>query len=257
MKPRFAIDLARKIGRKVRMQATPRISSHRGRGVISFTFDDFPKSALTAGGSILERYGARGTYYTSANLARSKGALGALFDFDDVRLAHARGHEIACHTYTHINCADAEASILAAEVHKNMDVLSSLTDGLAPRNFAYPFGAVSSQAVATLSPHFQSCRGIQPGTNGRHVDLTQLCANKIYSAQFCQAEIQRLIAQNAARGGWLIFYTHDVREAPSPFGCSEAQFESVVACAARSAPILSVRDVMAGLCSGTPHWHVA
>ena len=32
---------------------------------ISFTFDDFPRSAWLTGGAILERFGVRGTYYAS------------------------------------------------------------------------------------------------------------------------------------------------------------------------------------------------
>ena len=36
--------------------------------LISFTFDDFPLSAATAGADILERYGARGTFYASGSL---------------------------------------------------------------------------------------------------------------------------------------------------------------------------------------------
>ena len=31
--------------------------------LISFTFDDFPRSALEAGGQILRAHGVRGTYY--------------------------------------------------------------------------------------------------------------------------------------------------------------------------------------------------
>src|SRR3981081_2708835 len=36
--------------------------------VISFTFDDFPQSALNVGGKILERFRLAGTYYASLGL---------------------------------------------------------------------------------------------------------------------------------------------------------------------------------------------
>ena len=40
-----------------------------GRGpIISFTFDDFPRSALYTGGAILERFGLNGTYYAAFGL---------------------------------------------------------------------------------------------------------------------------------------------------------------------------------------------
>jgi Polysaccharide deacetylase len=68
-------------------------------GVISFTFDDFPESALAAGGDILEGYGARGTYYASLKSPRSDRLRPGFHE--DIRAAHRAGHEIACHTYTH------------------------------------------------------------------------------------------------------------------------------------------------------------
>jgi peptidoglycan/xylan/chitin deacetylase (PgdA/CDA1 family) len=91
-------NLAQKIG--LAITARPAPVAWPG-GVVSFTFDDFPKSALDVGGEILERYGARGTYYASLKLAWSYNILGQIFDDDDIRAAHRAGHEIACHTYTH------------------------------------------------------------------------------------------------------------------------------------------------------------
>ena len=74
-------------------------------GVVSFTFDDFPRSAWVNGGAILEKYDRRGTYYTAMGMAGTANNLGPLFDLDDLRAAHAHGHEIACHTYHHRDCA--------------------------------------------------------------------------------------------------------------------------------------------------------
>ena len=38
-------------------------------GVVSFTFDDFPRSAWSNGGAVLEEYDVRGTYYAAMGLA--------------------------------------------------------------------------------------------------------------------------------------------------------------------------------------------
>ena len=46
-----------------------------------------------------------------------------------------------------------------------------------------------------------------------------------------------------ARNGWIIFYTHDVAEQPSEWGCTPAQLEAVVGYAAQRLPVLPVRDV--------------
>jgi hypothetical protein len=40
--------------------------------------------------------------------------------------------------------------------------------------------------------------------------------------------IKSLIDSTAATASWLIFATHDVSSAPSPFGCSPAFFELIV-----------------------------
>jgi peptidoglycan/xylan/chitin deacetylase (PgdA/CDA1 family) len=214
-------------------------------GVISFTFDDFPKSALVTGGGILERYGLRGTYYAALKLAATADVLGPMFDGEDVRAAHDAGHEIACHTYTHLNCRHAARRTIVAEVCKNQAAISALIEGFTPINFAYPFGAVSLAARLTLGARFSSCRGIRPGINCGIGDLADLLATQVYAANFDEFRIRRLIDQNRSLGGWLIFYTHDVAEKPSPFGCKPRQLERIVAYAARSATILPVRDVVA------------
>ena len=42
--------------------------------IVSFTFDDFPRTAATAGAAILESFGARGTFYTAAGLMNTTSA---------------------------------------------------------------------------------------------------------------------------------------------------------------------------------------
>jgi len=226
-------------------------------GVISFTFDDFPKSALVTGGGILERYGSRGTYYAALKLAATTDVLGPMFDGEDVRAAHDVGHEIACHTYTHLNCSHAARRAILAEVRENQAALSALIEGFTPTNFAYPFGAVSLAAKLTLGARFSSCRGIRPGINRGTVDLADLLGTQVYATNFDEFRIRRLIDQNRSVDGWLIFYTHDVAEKPSPFGCKPRQLERIVAYAARSATILPVRDVVAKVsrCSRAYHFY--
>ena len=43
-------------------------SIHLQRPLISFTFDDFPRSAIHTGGAILNRFGVAGTYYAAFGL---------------------------------------------------------------------------------------------------------------------------------------------------------------------------------------------
>jgi peptidoglycan/xylan/chitin deacetylase (PgdA/CDA1 family) len=216
-------------------------------GVVSFTFDDFPRSAWVNGGAILEKYDRRGTYYTAMGLAGTPSNLGPMFTPDDLRAAHARGHEIACHTFSHRDCARVPAAEIAAEIDNNAAALSQAVGGAAVTNFAYPFGGVSQSAKSTLSRRFASCRGTGRGLICGAVDLADLPSTSLYSHNFDRDRLCQLIEDAQAKNAWLIFYTHDVAEEPSPFGCTPAQFQSIVAYAAENAAVLPVRDVLAGL----------
>jgi peptidoglycan/xylan/chitin deacetylase (PgdA/CDA1 family) len=216
-------------------------------GVMSFTFDDFPRSAWLNGGAILERYDRRGTYYAAMGMASTENNLGRMFEPDDLRAAHAQGHEIACHTYSHRDCCHASPAEIAAEIERNAVALAPILGGTPLDNFAYPFGGVSLTAKNALGGRFASCRGTGRGINRGTVDLADLFSTSIYSHDFDRDKLCQLIDDAQATNGWVIFYTHDVAEAPSSFGCTPAQFQSIVAYAAENAPVLPVRDVLAGL----------
>jgi peptidoglycan/xylan/chitin deacetylase (PgdA/CDA1 family) len=216
-------------------------------GVVSFSFDDFPKSAWLTGGPILEKCDLRATYYTALSFAGTIGSLGPMFDLDDLRAADANGHEIACHTYSHADCVYLSAGEIVAETERNAAALAEVLDGTAMTNFAYPFGAVSLAAKAALSGRFASCRGTGEGINRGTVDLTDLRAVPLYPGSYDRDRLCRLIDENRAVGGWLIFFTHDVADQPSAFGCTPEQLDAIVAYAAETSPVLPVRDVLAGL----------
>jgi len=223
-------------------------------GAVSFTFDDFPRSAWVNGGAILEKYGRRGTYYAAMGMAGGENHLGPMFEPDDLRAAHTQGHEIACHTYSHRDCCHASPAEIATEIERNAMALAQAVGGAPLDNFAYPFGGVSLTAKNALADRFASCRGTGRGINRGAVDLADLFAASLYSRDFDRDRLCQLIDDAQAESGWVIFYTHDVAEAPSPFGCTPAQFESILAYAAENAPVLPVRDVLAelGLAKGRP-----
>ncbi|HWD60614.1 MAG TPA: polysaccharide deacetylase family protein [Stellaceae bacterium] len=216
-------------------------------GVVSFTFDDFPRSAWVNGGAILEKYDRRGTYYTAMGMAGTANKLGPMFELDDLRAAHAQGHEIACHTFHHRDVARLQTIEIADEIDRNAVALAEILGDASVDNFAYPFGGVSLSAKSELGPRFASCRGTGRGLNRGTVDLTDLFSTSIYDANFDRDRLCQLIDDAQTEGGWLIFYTHDVADAPSPFGCTPAQFQSIVAYAAENVPVLPVREVLAGL----------
>ena len=72
--------------------------------VVSFTFDDFPRTAYSTGGAILEAHGARGTYYVTVGLMNASNELGELFVEDDLRPLMEKGHELGTQTFHHSSC---------------------------------------------------------------------------------------------------------------------------------------------------------
>ena len=69
---------------------------------MTFTFDDVPASACDLGARILERHGARGTFYVAGRGCGSANAGGPLrATIGQLRTIWANGHEIGCHTFSH------------------------------------------------------------------------------------------------------------------------------------------------------------
>src|ERR1700688_1823607 len=69
--------------------------------IVSFTFDDFPRTAYSAGAPILEKFGARGTYYVSGGLMQRSSDLGDMFAAGDLLCLADRGHELGTQTFQH------------------------------------------------------------------------------------------------------------------------------------------------------------
>jgi hypothetical protein len=57
--------------------------------------------------------------------------------------------------------------------------------------------------------------------------------------------IERAFDEAATTGGWLIFYSHDVAETPSPYGCTPQMLRDALdAAARRKMPIVSVAEAL-------------
>ncbi len=221
-------------------------------GVISFTFDDFPRSAYTVAGRILKSNETQGTYYAAFGLMGQAYISGDLFLEEDLRGLLHDGHELGCHTYSHIDCHELSGRGLLEEISRNDSAFAQyLAHGdqqLSIVNFSYPFGGVTPATKQVVKRHFASARGILPGINSGVIDLACLRANRLYSNTFPLKDRQRLIEQNEKKQGWLIFYTHDVSDTPSQYGCTPAYFESVVKAATLSScRVLNVRNAVGAL----------
>ena len=213
--------------------------------MVSFTFDDVPKSAATRGAAILEAYGAAGTYYVIGGQVGTSSPLWDMVDDEDVVALHRHGHEIACHTFSHKRACDLDARTLNAEIEHNQHYLHSLDPSIQIENFAYPFGYGSFVRKRQLKSVFKSCRGIVPGVNSGSVDLQFLRAMPLIDRRIDRDGIERAFDAAQTANGWLIFYTHDVADEPSPYGCSPALLnEALEAASRRKIPVLNMAEAL-------------
>jgi peptidoglycan/xylan/chitin deacetylase (PgdA/CDA1 family) len=212
--------------------------------LVSFSFDDFPLSALHVGGAILKSYGISGTYYAAMGLMGTANHMGPHFEAEDLAMLLKDGHELGSHTFGHVSCRALPLRDYEAEVRKGREAVERITGGGQFHHFSYPYGHVTLRAKARIGARFASCRSIFRGINTSPVDLNLLRANRLYSWSFDLDAISRLVTQNERQRGWLVFYTHDVSVRPSAFGCTPAQLESVVKLVARArATVLPVGKV--------------
>ncbi len=72
--------------------------------LVSFTFDDVPDSAYTNGAAVLDRHGLHGTFYVASGTCGSMDTHWRVIGEDQVRALHGGGHEIGCHTFSHVAC---------------------------------------------------------------------------------------------------------------------------------------------------------
>jgi peptidoglycan/xylan/chitin deacetylase (PgdA/CDA1 family) len=215
------------------------------RPIVSFAFDDFPRTALSEGGRILEDAGVRGTFYAAFGLAGSCNSLGEQFQMEDLHRVVERGHELATHTFDHISARDVSNTRFLDNVRKGVEAIEPAT-GLKPSaNFAYPFGCTNLRLKLKVGSLMTSCRGNFPGLNGAITDRNLLKANALYGGREALNAALELVSQNERLNGWLIFYTHDVRPEPSNFGCTPTLLEDLTkAVTSRGLAILPVQQVI-------------
>ena len=214
--------------------------------VASITFDDFPRSAWTNGGEVLARHNARGTYYAGGSFeSQTKDGL-EYFTAGDLRDIAAAGHEIGCHGFSHEVSWKLDAAALADDTERNAAAVRAALGDYVLSSYAYPFGEASPRTKAMMGKRFATSRGIRKGVNTGLIDLAQLKAVGIEKWWWTPAYIEEVIARAKITNGWLIFFTHDVSDAPSPFGATPAMLEHALsALAASGIEVLPVKHALA------------
>lgn len=193
-----------------------RLAGHRP--VASITFDDFPRNAWTLGGKVLDRHGVKATYYTAGGFCGRTLDGTEFYDETDLSQIAAAGHELACHGFAHQPTPELTTGELAADAARNQAFLTPFLGGQAPVSYAFPYGRVSPRTKRFYAPRFSNVRGVHPGVNVGRVDLAQLNAISLEMRCWNQDAIEAAIQRVMHDRGWLVLYTHDVSDAPSPYG---------------------------------------
>src|SRR5215471_724220 len=224
--------LAAKLSRRV-------VSVKLSIPIISFTFDDAPKSAFDVGREILKDYGARATYFISLGLVGAETEVGKIASVDDLARALDDGSELGCHTFDHLDAWYSPANVFMESVGRNREALLRIMPGARFMTFAYPKSGAKLSIKPALGKIFACCRGGGQTANVHSADLNLLNACFLDKRTGIDFDfVRRLVDYNAERRGWLIFATHDVVPVPSRYGCSPNFLEDVAQYANRSGALL-------------------
>lgn len=214
--------------------------------VVSFSFDDVPHSAVRVGATVLERYNARGTFYIAGSLQDKMMGETRLFASEDVQYLVRAGHEVGCHSFSHRKVSELSYGALERDLARNKAYLDALSpaNGIS-RNFAYPYNSAKWRARQLFAERYNSCRGGGNRINRGRVNRDFLYGVEIGREQGSFAELAAYIDDLVKKPGWLIFFTHDIDENPSDYGCTREIFEKLVALAVeKSCRIMPVRDAL-------------
>lgn len=217
-----------------------------GRAVASITFDDFPKSAWTNGGTVLAEFGVRATYYTAGSFCNRTVRGIEYYDHSDLEGLRGHGHEIACHGFGHRPTTHLSNAELSEDMARNQAFLAPFLDGATACSFAFPFGEVSLRTKRFYSTRFSNARGVYPAINQGHADISLLSALSLEERSWRPAFVANAIASAKEHGGLLVFYTHDVSNEPTEYGSRPSVLKNVLQwLAAAKIPVMPIGEAVA------------
>jgi peptidoglycan/xylan/chitin deacetylase (PgdA/CDA1 family) len=242
----FLTNVRRRISARLADVLPLDVRRHVNSGpLVSFTFDDVPESAHSRGAVMLERSGARGTFYIATALIGLKTPDWTHIGCDGVADLHRQGHEIALHTHRHRAAGSLTAREFRADLEENRAELRRIHSAIDAQNFAYPFGMAAFARKRQLSRLVRSSRGIKAGINVGAFDAQFVKCVELCDARLTRSRLERHLDAVVGQNGWLVFLSHDVSAAPSPFGCSTGLLQQALdGVAERGITIVTVADAL-------------
>ena len=220
-------DVSAKIKRRVtqwRCAAPAQVSCKQP--IVTFTFDDFPRSAIE-GADIVEKYGGRAGFYACTSMLGKNGPMGEMFTATDLSELSKRGHEIGAHTHSHVDCAQADTTHCLRDVADNLSAMKQSGLDLEVSALAYPYGETQFPLKEELAPKFLTGRGVLPGLNLGTVDRLQLRAVELDQSSTAESRAFAMLDKAIETNAWLIFFSHDVSNEPTDFGTTPDLLEAL------------------------------
>jgi peptidoglycan/xylan/chitin deacetylase (PgdA/CDA1 family) len=195
--------------------------------IVSFSFDDFPRSAIQNGAKLLESLNAKGTFFASLELIDTKNQFDFLFTKDDLLYLESIGHEIGSHGFKHLDSRTLNTEDFLEDL-KTTQIKAAEIIEKKFNLYSYPFGQLNRRIKKVMPAEFLACRGIFPGINHGKTDLCLLKSEPLYGTIKKLPHVKKLIESCFEKKGWLIFYTHDVQNQPSPWGCTNELLKATI-----------------------------
>ena len=227
LRSKWQRETSRRLGRRMRKM------SNR-EPLISFTFDDFPASALHVAGRMLAEKKVSGTYYTSFGLMNTVAPTGPVFNPRDIPLLLEQGHELGCHTYHHLHSYNTSSAEFEASILSNRAALAEHAPGRQFTTLSYPISGARPSTKRRCESYFAACRAGGQVPNTGQADLNALRSFFLEQSQDDFYLIEKALEYTVEQAGWLIFSTHDVCANPTPYGVTSDFFQTVVEASVRS-----------------------
>ncbi|MDY6923872.1 MAG: polysaccharide deacetylase family protein [Pseudomonadota bacterium] len=214
--------------RAARSLAVEAVEIAPATGVFSLSFDDFPASAWSEAGPILGEHGVKATYYVCGGLCDGVNMDRDQYRVADLQALHAAGHEVGCHTFGHTSVLRMDAAALRLSLEANAAWVAERLDGHRMTTFAWPFGDATVGAKRVVGGRFAMARGVRDGINAGREDRALIKSIGLERRRLPGYDLEALMAEAAARRGWLTAYGHDVSDRPTDYGCTPDDLDRVL-----------------------------
>ncbi|MDF2048451.1 polysaccharide deacetylase family protein [Arthrobacter sp. Cr_A7] len=172
--------------------------------LVSITFDDGWQSVYERALPLLDKHGFRSTQYVNASSIETPNFMTAA----EVQQLHQSGHEIAAHSYEHVDLTSIDTDRLEEEMRKSEEALAAA--GLGTDNLAPPFGRSDPQVDWYAGKYFDIVRGTEQGINTRQ-NLEPHDLKVFYVTDETTSEnLSEALTETAGMNGWLILVYHQI-----------------------------------------------